>query len=505
MNSVLIFLVLFFILGLFVGPLAMAAATALYSDDRGRDLGDRWFSIGLKAIWRPAFTVNAANELTLKRRAYDEDHDQQKISFGGLGSSVERFLFDPNNRIHDFIGTPFALVDERFGLIFDAKDAAVGRKLDEKQRYGEYTERKEKRNSLVEGVLAVFEFGTPNVGVRMTDVWTLVGVSFDSQLVDKIHEYYRKGQAPKSSTTALRQLLVPVGTLIAVIIMGMLVSGQAAGAGGGGAPSVPNSSVSIGTLALLLGIPSLKDLNKRNALVSVAIGLVSILLVAGLYFAFPVWVPVIGLPLPLGVWAAIMLSIGIVTLPIVSAWFGRSLGPFGTMLGKLWLTIGLLPYDQPVVTQVSDSKYELVEYDSSSWPSEPDWYRFALTRLGIGVNEAAWPEEVTESPTRVESMANVEVDGVAPSGFKPTNLIEVGPINGYVPEDVDENAQYVRTDRTTGLFEEAGQNRRLMNAALEHAKQKYGGGRKPVGDKWVLGSSLVAMLIGIIFDYLVFF
>lgn len=519
MSLVTILLAGFFLLGVLVGPLAVAGLAASLSDSSGRKVGDWAVGLGLKSVWRPALTFNAANELTLKRRSYDENHDEQKISFGGLFSGVERFLFDPRNRIHDFFGTPFAFVDEKFGIILDPRDAAVGRELRKSQEAGTYTTRVERGENLVESVQAVFELPKPNVGVRLPDVWTLIGGSFDAQLVRKIDEFYQKSQAPKASTTALRQLLVPVGSFIAIVLLGMFAAGQ--GGGGGAAQAAAGggggSTVEIGeSWLLLLAIPALKDVDRRDAVVGTVFGGVSLLIVVGLLIAFPPTVTLLGIPLPLGVWAVVATAVGAAIIPFIAAWFGRSLGGVGMLLGKLFITIGLLSYDRPVITLVDKHTYRLVEFDEVDWPVKPQFYRFALTRLGVGFanSEDVWDEDVSLSPARVNEMANGPVAGdpifdggsdTAPSGYTTTSIIEHEGIRGYVPETVDKDSRYVRTDLVTGWFMEAGQNRRLMKAALDTAKERHGGGQKPVDDKYVLGATLLAMVMGALFDYMVFF
>jgi len=508
MNLITVFLIGSFLLGMLLGPLAVAFLISALSDSSGQDLGDWSIGLGLKSIWRPALTFNAASELTLKRRSYDEDHDEQKISFGGVFSSIDRSLFDPQDRLHDLFGTPFGFVDERFGVIFDPRDATIGRELSDAQDRGVYQSQVTRGQRLYESVLGVFTLRGNNDGVHLNNVWALIGGSFDSQLVKKIHEYYQKAQAPKTETTALRQLLVPAGTFIGVVLLGMFAAGQAGGGGGGAAPA-NSTTIEFGAGLLAMGGA---QLNRRDKAVLGIVSLLGLGSVAGAYLAFPLSATVIGITLPLGIWAAIMLLIGIATVPFITALFGRSLGPFGMLLGKLYITIGLLGYDKPVITLVKEGLYEVREYENHDWEHEPKWYRFALTRIGVGhSNEIdVWGEDITESPSRVRTMGedSVQMDGGtpnAPNGYSPTELIKHGTIRGFVPDDVDDDATYVRTDLTTGWFLEAGQNRRLMKTALESAKEEYGGGQKPVSDKWILGSTLVAMFMGAVFNWLVFF
>lgn len=507
MNFGFIFVALFYILGLILGPLAIAVASKLWDGSR---LSDWAVGVGLKSVWKPSLTFDAANELTLKRRSLDEDHDQEEIAYStGLFGSLKRHIFDPQDRTHEWFGTPFSFVDERFGIAVDPRDVLVGRMLKDYQETGQYTYRKEQGETLREAFLAVFEVPGEFVGTRLPDVWTLVGGSFDAQFVNRIHEYYQKAQAPRESTTALRQLLLPVGTFIAVVLLGMFASSQTGG--GGGAPAPTNSTnINIGQqfLAIALMSTAASGRSKRNTGIVAGFGLAFAGLFGMIHMAMPVWIPILAIPLPLSAWSAIAFGVGALTLPTISAWFGRSLGGIGVTLGKLWITIGMVGYDKPVITLTGPHTYELVEYDTVDWDREPGWYRFAMSRVGIGLanDVEVWGEQYVETPARVDEMGSMQTDGgIAPLGHSPIDLISVGSISSYVPNDVDADAQYVRTDLTTGWFFEAGQNKRLMKAALETAKEKYGGGNKPVGDKLIMMATLAAMAGGAIFDWVVFF
>jgi len=509
MALVTVLLVLFLVLGILLGPLAMAVLSASLSEERGLRVARKSIALGLKSIWRPAITFNASDELTLKRRSYDEKHDTECISFGGLTSSVKRYLHDPQDRLHSFYGTPFGFVDELFGVVVDPRDVDVGRSIRKAQANSQYEHRVERGGHLHEAVKAVFERPRGNVGVRLPDVSTLVGGSFDSQVVDRIRDYYQTSQAPRSQTSALRQLLVPIGAFIVVVMMGLFAAGQGGG-GGGSAPSGDNSTISIGAMLLLASASRIdidwEEVNWQN--VGVGLGIVVLIGVVGggLLLAFPAVVSVMGIPLPLGLWAVIMLGVGMVIPAFIASFFGRSLGPVGMALGKLYLTIGLLGFDRPVINY-SNGEYDVVEYDRAQWPIEPKWYRFAMTRIGVSFanQEENWPDGTTISRGKVTGMAESGDKHGAPTGHVATDHIAVDDIKGFVPEDPAEDATFVRTDRTTGWLFEAGQDRRLMTAALQSAKQDFGGGQKPVGDKWILGATLVAMAMGAVFDWVVFF
>lgn len=512
MALVHLFLVLFFLLGLFLGPLFLAISTRAFSPGRGRAIG-RWaIRLAFKSVYRPAVTFNAADELTLKRRSYDEDHNAEYIRFGGLLNSVKRYVHDPQDRIHSFYGVPFGFVDELFGVVVDPRDVALGRALRTERENNQYTHRIDDGEQLHEAVKAVFDLPQGQIGVRLADAITLVGGSFDSQVIDRIREMYEKSQSPKTTTAPLLKLLLPLAAFIGVVMMGSFIAGQGtAGGGGGGGGTLTGGNVSrIGvgaSMLLLLAMPHPRDINWRDVVVGGGYAVLGVGFAAFMVVAMPVEFTLLLIPLPLGAWAVVMMALGIGIVPFVAFWFGRSLGGLGVGLGKLYLIIGLLPYEHPVV-EYREGEYTIVEYDSREWAIEPKWYRFAFTRIGISFDncEDNWPDGTTLSYPEVEAMADAaDKDLEAPTGHVATELIGLADIRGFVPEKPDEDAVFVRTDRTTGWLLEAGQARRLMAAALQSAKEEFGGGRAPVGDKWILGGMLLGMAGGAIFDMVVFF
>lgn len=542
---------LFFVLGIALGPLCLAVLTVALEDDRGQRVSEFAVGLGLKSVWKPVLTFTTSDELTLKRRSYDEKHDSEYLSFGGMLSGIKRVIYDPQDRLHSFYGTPFGFVDELFGIVVDPRDVVVGEYLRRNQANGQYTHRVERNNSLSESVRAVFEIPEGQIGVQLSQASTLVGGSFDSQFLDRIRDIYETSQAPKGETSALKQLLAPVMAFVGVVLLSMFVAGQTASSGGAAPqPAANETTISVGLLVLFISTDkarkwlkerydSLRALidqlqgkqsehdgpgvlerveqgldaagnphrgNWRHRLVVLALLSVGAVVTLGLFLAFPTTLSLLGIPLPLGIWSVIALLLGMLVPAFVASFFGRSLGGVGMLLGKLYITIGLLGFDKPVI-DFDGSEYDLVEYDSRDWEIEPHWYRFAMTQIGIGFpnTTGAWPEGTTMHSEVVKTLGDTGDKHDAPDDCVATDAVKVGDIKGFVPDDPDEDAVHVRTDRTTGWFSEAGQARRLMKSALEKAKQDYGGGQKPVGDKWILGATLASMLMASLFSWAVIF
>jgi hypothetical protein len=344
--------------------------------------------------------------------------------------------------------------------------------------------------------------------VNLPDVVGLVGGSMDSQAVSKIRSWYQTSQEPRAKTTAMRQLFIPIAAFIGVVLLGMFAAGNGGGGGGGAPAPVPGNTSTIRTGSMLVLLLSLSqpNINRRDAAASVVLGGATLAFAAILMLAFPMPFALLGIPLPLGLWALIALGAGMVVPAFGAFWFGRSLGPIGMALGKLYLIIGLLQFDQPVI-DYDCGAYHVVEYDAEEWAVEPTWYRFAFMRIGVSFDndEENWPEGTTLSRGAVQAMADGGEALGAPTGYKRAEELQVDGIHGFVPKDPADEATFVRTDRTTGWFFEAGQNTRLMRSAIDNAKEEFGGGGKPVGDKWILGATLAAIAMGAVFDMVVFF
>ncbi len=521
MSVAIVFMVLFLVLGLSMGPLLVAVLSQALSSERAPRVA-RWsIGVGLAAVYKPVLSFSGGNDLTLKRRQYDEDHDYDYLTYGGITSKVKRYLHDRPDRYHSFYGTPFAFVEEWVGVPVDPRDVDAGRSLRKNREHSRYEHRVVDGESIKESVKAVFERPRGRVGVRLSEVITLYGGSLDAKSLEKLRDFYQNSQSPKDNTSGLLKLMIPVGAFIAVVMMGMFMSG-----GGGAAapsPGSDNSTITTGLLLIGMALPTrsdddgadesdggddddgilekLKALNWRDVVVAGLGVTVALSVAAVLLLAFPSPVSLLGTALPLGAWCVLFFALGAGLPPVIARWFGRSLGPIGMALGKLYLIIGLLAFRRPVI-DYDDGEYQVVEYDESGFDVEPHWYRFAFSRVGVSFvnDEENWPEGTTLETEQVEEIARGGDETFAPPDMVRTDKIAVNSIGGLVPQpdDVDEDSVYVRTDRTTGVLAEAGKDRRLLQAAMEKAKQDYGGGAQPISDKWIVGATVVSIGMGVL-------
>lgn len=513
---------MFLFLGLSLGPLAQGFAIAMLSPKRSPVLANITIGIGMKAYYRPAITFNVRNELTLKKRQYSEKHDSEYISFGGglMGSATKRYLDNPQNRIHAFYGAPLAFVEEHFGVVVDPRDVAIARWLYESHEHGDYEHRVRKGETLREAVKGVFSNPKGYVGVELPEVMYLFSGSADSQVVDRIRSFYEKSQSPKNTTTALKQMLIPLAAFVIIFLLGAFTAGKTGGsAGGGGAPVPSGNTSTIGPSALLLlwAIPKPSVAFDRHDIRDLLV----VLLYAGVYLgmtallllAMPAPYPLFGIALPVGGWAVVLFTLGVVIVPIITTWFGRSLGGIGRGLGDLYLILGLLGYRKPVFTY-DEGRYHIVPYHDHEWEVEPRWYRFAFTKVGVGfVNKPEnWPDGTVFTTSQVRELvgADATADGgqvsdlPAPPGFTGVPEIKLGNIYGYLPSKPDPRDVHVRTDRTTGWFHGVGQDSRLLWKAFQTAKDDFGGGKQPLGDITIMVASGVMVMLALLLNFLLF-
>lgn len=538
MPSLLFFYFTVFMFGIMLSFTGLLVIMALLGPD-GRDLGRKVFSIGLTSVWRPALSVNDVGELILKKRSYNDERNIEQISVGG----IDRDLQDPQNRIHYCYGTPLALVDEIFGLVFDQRDADIGRVAKRLFEHDDMYYEEERDRRLIERVRAFFEIPQGHRGVRLEAARSLVGGGGVANLADRLIEHYRTSQEPRETTTPLRQMLIPVGTFTLIVLLGWFISSQGGGGGGG----LPVRNINIGLVWLLIGLSGVGlrrrlikiDRKLRKTLSKLSLperssgggssgdddgdsgggrGLPSIRL---LFVVFLVSMLTLGLAylptmfFPFGVvwklWASLL--IGLLLLPATAYFLGRSLGALGVALGKLYIIIGLLPFDRPVLFLDENEEQKIIEATERDDIDIHDltWYRFAKSWLGFDYENSndVWPGENTAMDSS-EIEAVMVADGGAnndsiPPGYAPTKQISYAGHDGIVPKNIEEDTVYVQTHHTLSWYREVGRARDLLFNAYSYAKEKYGHGTKPISEtKIMIITAFMALLAGL-FDWLWFF
>lgn len=471
----------------------------------GRPLGDLATTIGLTSIYRPAFTVNDVGDLLIKKRSYNDELNVEEVGVGG----ITRELSDPQKRIHKWSGIPVGLVDELTGAVFDPRDADIGQRardhFDNASLVHAHTSPNE---GYVERMRAFFELSKGTRGVGLSSIRYLVGGGSDANAAERVIEHYRKSQSPRSKSTMLRQLMIPVGMFLLVVLVGWFAYNQT----GGTSPAGGGSSETVGYLLLLASTPAFAERLQEKIQATpnrvLAVGGVSVVAVVGIQFVL-----LSMMPLLLLVAVNIAFLAGFLSIPGVAFVLGRNLGPVGVLLGKLYLVLGFLPYEEPVVMLTEDEEYQVREGSEVDFEVEPVWYRFAKTWLGFTYHNSLdmWPDGTVESAKNVKEYGrSVRADGGEdadrglPYDYTTAESIQYAGHKGFVPTDPDEGDVFVRSHHSLAWYKDVCRGE-IIRRAHQYAKEKYGDGEDGMDSKTVLFLTVVMMTFGLALDYLAFF
>lgn len=492
---VLLFYATLFVLGLglhFVGSIFVLAALG----DEASGLARKYAKLGLVSVFKPIVTVNSSNELTLKRRQYDEHLDVEKVSFGGLTSSVTRYLRDPQDRLHRFLGVRFGFVEERTGLVFDPRDADAAGESKRLEEDGSLVyEGTASSNRIDEYVRGILELRAGARGVNLQDVFYLTGGSARSQMVDWLVELYSRSQEPREQQLSFWQKMTPVAALVVILLLGAFISGNMSGGGGGGGGGV---TMPVGGALLAVASTRIPEWLTRKHVVAAGVTGLGAVIMLTMFALFPVGT---------AFWALVSLGLGLVAIPFVAMFLGRSLGGLGIALGQLYLILACFAFDQPVIHLRDDDTYTLTEYDDLDNVNEPSWYRFAKTWVGVTYENTprAWPgrnSTVTQDDFEDISVRDDATAGLPESAGIATSM-KSGGHSSVVPSTLDASSVGVRTRHAFSWFRDVGRGR-LLQRALKEAKEDHFGGNS-TGDDFILKTTIGFALLGLLVDVFVFF
>lgn len=496
---IFLFFMTLFVLGLGLHFVASIFILAALGDD-ATSLAHSYAKLGLVSVFKPVVTVNASNELTLKRRKYDEHLDVEKVNFGGLTSKVTRYLRDPQDRLHRFLGVRFGFVEERTGLVFDPRDADAGGEAKRLEADGslEYAGNPQ-NNRIPQYIRGLLELPAGVRGVNLQDVYYIVGGSADAQAVDWLVEIYSRSQEPREQRLSFWQKLTPVAALVGMLLIGAFIGGNTGGGGGGGGGGV---TMPVG--GLLLGVAStripdsLRGFVTRERAVAAGVTFVATLTILVMFAVFPGGV---------AFWGLVSLGLGLVFVPAVAMFLGRSLGGLGIALGQLYLILACFGYSQPVIHLREDDTYTLAEYEDLDADYEPTWYRFAKTWVGVTYENTAdaWPgRNTTLTAGDLETTEHRDAPSAGlPSRDAVVTEVSSGGHSSVLPRSLSVEDVGVQTRHVLSWFRDVGRGR-LLQRALSEAKEDHFGGNSR-SDDFVLKATVGFALLGLLVDIFVFF
>ena len=442
---------------------------------------------------RAALVFSEHGDVIAKQMEFD-DVGVEKISFD---DDVKEFN-DPAAALSSWMGFPFALANEEFGLLFDPRHAAIA----EKKR--DYDERGLKpikclsdlRNyGVEEWGPGVFEIPDRYKAWDMTALPAIVDGGERAEYPARVEELYRLSRNPFSSSKPMLKLLVPVAAFIAVFVAMWQI-------GGSTDATMSTSAVSFGLLWLLVAAPELDLGRLKSAMLWVVIGITPVALFGLLVVATtPIF----------AVLAAIMFVVGIMSLPMFTL-VARASNILSKLLGQMvYLKLGLLPYDQPLL-EWTPRGYRMRELDALDHVDDADMSWFSLAGSQIGFTfpptpDAFGPETISHDRLEAHREDTVtdggeETDPTPPGYARSTLTRDV--FGGYVPKRLNQDAFYLHSGIALSRFTDAAMGMKSLKRLL-YAKEEYGAGDFGISDRTLLWATMASVVLAAGLGVLIFF
>lgn len=484
--------------------------------------------LATQPIRRLAIVVSEHNDLVPKTMKFDA-LGVERITLDGENKAFG----DPANRLHEWLGVPFALADEEKGVLFDPRDAAMG------ERKRKFDERNDDSFAATDGEWQSYGITKWVPGAFTFDEgYELVDLSAASELVDggerseypkRVKEMYKHSRDPFSDGTPLMRLALPVLAFAATFGGVWLLASQVGVPGGGGGGTVVQGSLAL--LVALLAMPggdggdddgegeddgeklllsdavdeedpedegkigdgpsplarardfcATHDSAIRRVLASVGVLVVFVAVEAALL-------------LTLGLFAAIVAPIaflaGLATVPMLALTLGK-LAPnsVGGAFTNLFFKLYFASFRKPVLTW-TPRRYEVREEDAlPDTAPDPEYYSLYGTRIGFSFEPG--PDSFGEAGISMSKLGNYTEASIKTDGGRSDSRVpptySLAPSLG--PDDygafVDDRGDYgVLTSIALGWWSNSADGTNSMRELL-HAKEQFGGDDPAVGDKTIM-------------------
>jgi len=204
--------------------------------------------LATSTLGRFAIVVTEHDDLLLKSMSFD-DLGVETMSFGDETKEFE----DPAGALHHWMGLPFALADEKHGVLFDPRHAALGARKQTHDDHGETTIEATQDEYDEWGVMkwkrAVYEFPEKHELVNLSAVRELVDGGERSEYPKRVENIYELSREPfKSGTSATRFIMVLVALLAPFAMFWLFASQSDAGTGAGTTIGFGSSLVVLATV-----------------------------------------------------------------------------------------------------------------------------------------------------------------------------------------------------------------------------------------------------------------
>lgn len=453
--------------------------------------------LAMTILGRVAIVVSEHGDILLKRMTFD-DLGVEKINFGDDDKAFE----DPANALHHWMDVPFALADEKHGVLFDPRHAALGQRKKDYDERGETsiraTQAEWKRFGVHEWKRGVYEMPRKFELVTLGAVRHLVDGGERAEFPKRVEELYKHSRAPFADGTSAVRFITIIVALLAPFGMMWFIASQGSSAG---------STVSYSLAVLPISLASIREVldevDWRRAGAVFAVVVTPLLAFFGLF----------ALAGPLtAIYTFVTLGMGFWSVPLL-AFLSKPSKRLSGGLARLLVKLGLLGYDRPTFVWTPES-YRLREFDELDDVERTKWYGLQGSLVGFTFEPSpdSWGGEVV-ARDEIESRREAVTDGGQTDGGITTNL----PSNtarapsitrgssyaAFVPKRLEENSYLLNTGIAFGRFRDSADGAKTLSR-LTKAKEVHGNSQG-LSDKAYLYATLGCGLFSFVAGLGVFF
>lgn len=415
----------------------------------------------------------------------------KKMQFSDLG--VEKIKFNDETKLFENVDDAlshwgpgrFALADEVHGLLFTPYHCSIGKRKhqseEEQEMFAKATDDEWSAYNVSGWVKGVFSMPKKHELVDLANMRYLVTGSERAEWPQRVTEYYKNSREPYGSGLGAIRPFLPVIAFLAVFAGMWIVADQ------GGAAT---SSVSFGSLALLLAIPSgdrLKQVDwKRLGLITLGVTTPVGILALIAYLASPV----------LAAYVVVALVMGFTFIPFLAI-LARPVDKLGGAFGEIFLKTGFLGYGKPVF-EFTPEGYKLREYDDLDSTAETQWYKLAGSLVGFTYtpDPDAYPEALEKSD--IEDGSEIVTDGSGDSNIPPghtrSEQFSRADYGAFVPKRPKSTRFYVAAGRALKRLSGGAEGDKCQSR-LEWAKEKFGVNAFKMSNKMVAILTFAAIVL----------
>jgi len=429
----------------------------------------------------------------------------KSMKFLGIGveqitiDGEEKLFEDPDDSLHYFLGMKFGFANEKHGVLFDPRHAALGMKKRVLKAHNDdtylATEDEWQEYGVAKWIPGVFEMPTKHEIVDLSAVRELVDGGERSEYARRVEELYKHSRDPFNDSKPIMKFLYPVISL-AIGFFGVWFMMSQFGLPGGN----PSSTVSYNAVGpLLLSLSGLSSSRVREFL-----GKLDKRLWAGLFLA--VTVPlgtIVGLTLVFNVVLTIAIlvafTLGFIFLPILT-FLSKPSKILSELFSKLYFKLGFFGYRQPVITWTPE-KYVVKEHDELETTDNVEWYDLFGHVIGVSYYpQKAWgPEQMSHQQIEAEQAVadgGEITDTNLPPKYVRSSQIRRDSYGGYLPKRISDRKQYVDTGIALERFKHSADGEKSLKKLLE-AKDEHGSPGDGIDNNMVFKTSTVTGLIGL--------